>query len=212
MLLYKKTCVSHCPDKYEANNATINQCILVGLQCPDGFYVNAAGDGCVPKVFECKPGYVINAKRTACIPGPGTPVPFPFLFLAGCMSLVVAGSYMKDKKATKVRTCLIWLISSMEPLEYLLIAIFAATLEKVLASAFAFIAVLMLIASNLAFYVYYRRYTVHDRAFADWIRLYPRTQYSLPLACSVINMKLIRFSYSGFFSWDVAEARFTDPI
>lgn len=91
-------------------------------------------------------------------------------------------------------------------------AIFAATLEKTAASAFAFIALLMLIVSNLAFYVYYRRYTVHDSDFSNWIRLYPRTQWTLPLACSVINLKLIRFSYSGFFSWDVAEARFSHPI
>jgi hypothetical protein len=101
----------------------------VGLVCPEGFSVNDAGEGCVPNDFECQEGYVINDKRTACIPGPGSPVPFPFIFLAMCMSIVVAGSYMKEKNSTKVYTCLIMLIGSLELLEYMLIAIFATMLE-----------------------------------------------------------------------------------
>jgi len=51
-LLYNTTCVQYCPDKYEENIAT-GQCILVGLICPEGFYVNEAGNGCVPIEFEC---------------------------------------------------------------------------------------------------------------------------------------------------------------
>ena len=45
------------------------------------------------------------------------------------MSIVVAGSHMKEKNSTKVYTCLIFLIGSLELLEYMLIAIFAAMLE-----------------------------------------------------------------------------------
>jgi hypothetical protein len=83
----------------------------------------------VPNEFECKPGYEINEKRTACIPAPGSPIPFPFIFMAICMSLTVAGSYMKEKDLTKIKTCLIFLISSMEFLQYILIAVFAALIE-----------------------------------------------------------------------------------
>ncbi len=97
LLLYDGKCVDHCPDFFEPNNATINQCIRVGLICPDGFYVNSAGIGCVPNTFECKPGYMINDKNTACIPIPGTPVPFPFLLLAISMIIVVSGSFLKEK-------------------------------------------------------------------------------------------------------------------
>jgi hypothetical protein len=53
LLLYDNTCIDNCPDKFEPNNATNNQCILVGLICPDGFHVNAAGTGCIPNTFEC---------------------------------------------------------------------------------------------------------------------------------------------------------------
>ena len=112
--MYKSTCVDHCPEKYEPNNATINQCILVGLICPAGFYVNAAGEGCVPNDFQCSKGYEINAAKTACIPAPGTPVPFPFFFMTVCIYLVVTGSNLKDKHSTKFTTCLIMLIGSME--------------------------------------------------------------------------------------------------
>jgi hypothetical protein len=97
LLLYDNTCVDNCPDKFEPNNATINQCILVGLICPDGFHVNAPGTGCVPNTFECQPGFMINDKNTACIPVPGTPVPFPFLLFTISMIIVVFGSFLKER-------------------------------------------------------------------------------------------------------------------
>lgn len=82
----------------------------------------------MPTVFECEEGYEINPAGTACVPVPGTPIPFPFLFLSICCGIVVAGSYMKEKESTKVKTCLIWMIAAMEPLEYALLATYALEL------------------------------------------------------------------------------------
>ena len=118
------------------------------------------------------------------------------------MGLVVAGSHMKEKTRTKVVTCLIMLISSMELLEYFLIAIFAALLEKVLASLLAFIAVIMLVASNIAFSVLYKRHTMQDKAYHEWIRLLPKTKLTLPLVVMCVNFKAVRFTFSGFFGLD----------
>jgi len=210
-LLYKNTCVDHCPEKYEENGAEINQCVLVGLVCPEGFHVNDAGEGCVPNEFECEEGYEINDKRTACIPAPGSPIPFPFLFMAVCMGLVVAGSHMKEKNLTKVPTCLIFLIGSMEILEYSLIAIFAARLEQSRASLLALLAVVMLAASNIAFVGYYKKYTMDDKAYADWIRIFPKTKIALPIICSLVNFKVVRFVFSGFFGMDNCLATFDEP-
>ena len=210
-LLYKGTCVDHCPDRYEENNAPVKQCILVGLICPAGFDVNEEGEGCVPKEFECKEGYEINEKRTACIPAPGSPVPFPFFFTAICLGLVVAGSYIKDKDGTKVCTCLIFLVSSLELLEYLLIAISAALLEQFFASFLAFVAVIVLVSSNIAFTVCYQRYTTKDKVYADWIRLFPKTEAALPVICALVNFSAIRFVFSGFFGMDNCLANFHEP-
>lgn len=216
-LLYKGTCIDHCPDKYwnetviGRDNEPVNQCVLVGLICPEGFHVNDAGEGCVPNEFECKDGYEINEKRTACIPAPGSPVPFPFLFTAICMGLVVAGSYMKEKEGTKIFTCLVFLISSMELLEYLLIAIFAALLEEVFASLLAFVAVSVLVASNIVFSIGYRKYTMNDRGYADWIRLFPKTRMLVPIVCTLVNFTSVRFVFSGFFGLENCLATFHEP-
>ena len=159
---------------------------------------------------------MINEKNTACIPIPGSPIPFPFIFMAICMGLVVAGSQMKERNLTKVNTCLIFLIGSMEILEYLLIAIFAALrseakYELLFASFLAFVAVIMLIVSNIAFAVYYKKYTLKDRAYYDWIRVFPKTDIMLPIICSFINFKAVRFVFSGFFGMDNCLANFDEP-
>lgn len=213
-MLYDGTCVDHCPDKYEANNATVNQCILVGLICPDGFHINSAGDGCIPNEFECDPGYEINSKNTACIPAPGSPVPFPFFFLSICLSLVVLGSYMKERIETKVCTCLIFLIGGWEILEYALIAIYSFRLEEdiYIAGYLAGLGLIALIGSNLAFAFYYLRQTMGDRGYADWIRLFPVTQCLLPLLVGLVNLKLVRFVFSGFFGMENCLAQFDKPM
>ena len=185
--------------------------MLVGLVCPDGFHVNAAGEGCVPNKFECAEGYEINAKRTACIPAPGSPVPFPFLFMAVCMGLIVAGSNMKEESLTKVPTCLIFLISSMEILEYFLIAAFAGVLEQYFASLLAAVAAIMLVVSNIAFSVYYKKHTMQDKAYKEWIRVFPVTDCALPIICALVNFKAIRFVFSGFFGMDTCLANFDEP-
>lgn len=212
-LLFDGTCVDHCPDKYEANDAAVNQCILVGLICPEGFHINTAGDGCIPNEFECEPGYEINKKNTACIPAPGSPVPFPFLFMSVCLALVVLGSYMKERTETKVCTCLIFLIGGWEILEYFLIGVYSFRLEDdiYIAGYLAFLGLMALIASNLAFAYYYLKHTMADRAYADWIRLFPTTKCLLPIFVGAFNLKLVRFVFSGFFGMEHCLAQFDNP-
>lgn len=123
----------------------------------------------------------------------------------------MAGSYIKDKDGTKVYTCLIFLVSSLELLEYLLIAIFAALLEQFFASFLAFVAVIVLISSNIAFTVCYQRYTTKDKVYADWIRLFPKTEAVLPVVCALINFSTVRFVFSGFFGMDNCLANFHEP-
>jgi hypothetical protein len=211
LLLYNNTCVDHCPLKFEPNNQTINQCILVGLICPDGFYVNAAGEGCVPIQFFCEEGFEINEAGTACIPIPGTPVPFPFLFLALCCYLIVTGSHLKDKSSTKFGTCLILLIGNMELLEYGLIAVFAAQLGKVMSSLLAWIALFMLIGSNIAFSIQFHRQASKDKHFREWRKHHPKTAFLVPALSMVLNFKTIRFFFSGFFGMANTKAMFHNP-
>jgi hypothetical protein len=68
---------------------------------------------------------MINQQKTACVPQPGSIVPFPFLFLTACLSILVLGSYIKDKFFTKVNTNLIALIGMQEMLIYGLMVCYA---------------------------------------------------------------------------------------
>ena len=209
-LLYKGTCIDHCPDKYEENNLIPNQCVLVGLICPEGFHVDSIGDGCIPNEFECKVGYMINSKNTACIPVPGTPIPFPFLFSGLLMVVVVVDSHMKEKQ-TKIATCLIFLFGSMELLEYVLIAVFANYLEQYLVMLLAIIATVMLILSNVVFGYLYKKFTINDKAYKEWIRINPKTRVIIPFLIFVLNFKFVRFVFSGFFGMDNCAAPFKEP-
>lgn len=133
-----------------------------GLICPFGFHINEAGDGCIPNDFECPPGYMINQQLTACVPAPGSIVPFPFLFLSVCLSILVLGSYIKDKFFTKINTNLIALIGMQELLIYGLIFCYAAYMKLWGPFVLSGISLVMLITSNVVFYVYYKREILND--------------------------------------------------
>lgn len=57
----------------------------------------------------------------------------------------------------------------------------------------------MLVVSNIAFYILYRREIMKDVSFYKWRRLYPRTAKYLPYVALIINFKTIKMLYSGFF-------------
>jgi hypothetical protein len=48
LLLYDGTCVEYCPSKYIANNKSVNECVYIGLLCPEGYAIK--GDNCIPSV------------------------------------------------------------------------------------------------------------------------------------------------------------------
>mmetsp|Transcript_10910 Transcript_10910/g.16558 ORF Transcript_10910/g.16558 Transcript_10910/m.16558 type:complete len:220 (-) Transcript_10910:2542-3201(-) len=129
-----------------------------------------------------------------------------------CSALVVAGSYMKDKRTTKVNTIFVLLVGSMELVEYILIALYAMTLEKYLESILAGIAVLMLIYSNIAFTVSFRRQALLiDPSFNEWCKVHAKTSMLVQLLCFFVNMKFVRYFFSGFFGLENAHAPFSDP-
>ena len=197
--LYNTSCVQYCPPKYEGKNDTM-QCVLVGLICPAGFTINEAGDGCIPNEFECPSGYIINKERTACVPAPGSPVPFPFLILSACLSLLVLGSHVMDKFFTKIHTCLIALLSSQEMLIYVLIVCYSGAYSKWGPFILSLVSVLMLMTSNIAFYLMYKKEVLaSDQIFNKWTRLFPKTQKYLQIFALIVNFKAFKLVYSGFF-------------
>ena len=62
---------------------------------------------------------------------------------------------------------------------------------------------------NIAFYFAYKNSVLHDTSFKNWIRVQPKTQLLLPVACMLINFKFIRLCFSGFFKMI---SPFIDPV
>jgi hypothetical protein len=198
--LFNSTCVEFCPDKYEAND--LGQCVLVGLICPLGFKVSSAGNGCVPDKYQCKSGFEINEARTACVPAPGSVIPFPFFFFALCCGILVLASHIKAKKQTRIVTCLIAFIGSLELFMYFVMLICALTTEKWLPFCLILAAMVVQIAANIYFYMLYSREMCRDPLFQKWQRLNPKYAMYVPIAATIVNFKLIRLLYSGYFGLD----------
>ena len=68
-----------------------------------------------------------------------------------------------------------------------------------------------MIAANIGFTILYWRHTAKDEQFAEWIRIYKKTNYIIPVLCIVVNFKSIRFLFSGFFGMDNCQASFSEP-
>jgi hypothetical protein len=142
---------------------------------------------------------MINQQKTACVPKPGSIVPFPFLFLSACLAILVLGSYIKDKFFTKVNTNLIALIGMQELLLYGLIFCYAGATKVWGAFVLSGIALIMLITSNVIFYVIYKKEIINDQAYAKWCRMYPKTEKYVVLLTLLVNFKSIKMIYSGFY-------------
>lgn len=71
----------------------------------------------------------------------------------------------------------------------------------------------MLMTSNIAFYVIYKKDILSkDSAFTKWLRMYPKTMKYLPIIALVVNFKAIKLLYSGFFGLESCMASFEDPV
>lgn len=180
-----------------------------GLLCPGGFELNQSKDGCIPIKFDCDPGYIINDAKTACVPEPGSAVPFPFLLLALLICLLVLGSYLKDKQATKVLTNLIALIGSLEIIMYVMMVVYAYALGETVILILVLIGLFGLVATNILFVSYLKQQILlKDQVFVKWLHFFPKTSTWVPILSLLVNFKVGRMFYSGFYGLESTLARF----
>ena len=125
------------------------------------------------------------------------------------MSLIVYGSYLKEKFFTKVYTSLICLIGSFEVLMYVLMVGFSAAAKEWLVFTLSSIGLASLIVSNVIFSVYFKREVASkDLVFQKWSYFYPKTKRLLPIACLLINFKCAKIVYSGLYGLESCMAKF----
>jgi len=125
------------------------------------------------------------------------------------LSLLVLGSYLKDKQRTKVKSNLIALIGSLEIIMYVMMIIYAYLLDQILALIFVGIGFLGLLATNILFASYYRQQIlVKDQVFVKWLHFFPKTRTWLPVLILLVNFKFARLFYSGFYGLEQTLARY----
>lgn len=66
----------------------------------------------------------------------------------------------------------------------------------------------MLIASNIIFFLLYRKEVLSDPVFAKFARLFPKSERYLSLLAVFINFKMIKLLYSGFYGLESCLAQF----
>ena len=64
------------------------------------------------------------------------------------------------------------------------------------------VASIMLIVSNMTFYIFYKKEISKDASYAKWVKLFPKIDKYLPVLALVINFKLMKLIYSGFCGWE----------
>lgn len=62
------------------------------------------------------------------------------------------------------------------------------------------VAFFMLLTSNFSFFIYFKKDIVKDPTFLKWTKIYPRTSKWLPVLSIIVNFKLLKMLYSGFYS------------
>jgi hypothetical protein len=129
--------------------------------------------------------------------------------MAVCCGLVVGGSYLKEKRHTKVLTCLVMLIGSSELLMFLLMTSFAYSLEKPFIGTVSLFASIMQIVSNGLFMRVYLKDTLADRRFSEWLRKRPVTGALVKVGI-VWNFKIGRATHCGFFRLEGCTASFKE--
>ena len=174
--------------------------------------MNDEGDGCKPTEFSCPNGQVLNEDATVCVPVSGSIVPFPFGFTIMLYGLIIVASLIKDSKKTKVLASLIAMISTLELVMYLVQMLLAFILAETIIAILTGAGLVSMILLNIIYYkVLFQRYTKTDSDFIQWSKQYDKTSRCLPLFGAIINFKLNKFFYSGFFGLDTCAVMIARP-
>ena len=188
-------------------------CFYVGLECPVNYTAAADGNSCVPTNIVCASGYEVNEQKTACVPLPGSPIPFPFLITSVFISFLVLGSYLKEKFFTKVYTCLISLIGSLEVIMYLIMVALSLNMGEYAIAVLSIVGLVSMIIANVAFTVYYLRDIYgKDLIFSKWLFFFPKTKKLIPFVSCIFNFKTSKILYSGLYGMESSMAKFGAPL
>lgn len=80
---------------------------------------------------------------------------------------------------------------------------YAAYMSEIFVMGLTLVGLMALIGTNIAMYVFFRRYSSDDGDFQRWAKTYSSTASVLPVVALLFNFRILKFLYSGLFSLDV---------
>ncbi|CAI2377119.1 unnamed protein product [Moneuplotes crassus] len=201
------TCVTSCPSDFSVDISDTTRCILEGLQCPFGYSIDSSGTQCEPSSVVCRSGYKVNNEKTKCIPEPGSTIPFPFFIVFIVMAIVIAiGSLVHRQQM--ITTCLIKAIAILE-IPYLIVQIYSAVYISSWGICIGtIIALVVLIAIDIVFYIIYSASVVKDNAYKHWKDKYRCATQTISVLSLLMNFKIFRCLYSKFYGVTTFNAPF----
>ncbi|CAI2380785.1 unnamed protein product [Moneuplotes crassus] len=206
-VLHESKCITDCPTKYQNNTGT---CVEVGLVCPTNFTLSEDETSCVPTRVTCDEGFKLNSSGN-CVPDGTGFVPFPFVFILCCLTLIVIAGKIKDKNHTRVIANLIALYGLVEPALMLTLFISCIFIGKMIPSILAIVALILHYCLNLTMLIRYKTSMMNDKEFSRWILVYRKTKITILILGTAGSFRAFKIFYAGLFGLDSCMARFENP-
>ena len=204
LVLYQNDCIESWPLKYSSQG---NVWVYVGLVCPTDYELNSDKTSWVPTKLTCKSGYQLNSSGNEWIPNPTGIVPFPFIFLIICFSLIVIAGRIKSASSKWISN-FIALFGMVEPGIMITMIASCIPIMEYISAILAAAALIIHYLINIIMFIYFRKVTLKDVEFARWIRSFRKTKIALSVFSILFSFRMYKLFYSAIFGLDNCMARF----
>jgi hypothetical protein len=108
-------------------------------------------------------------------------VPFPYLFIALLLSLIVLAGKIKDKTHSRWLANFLALFGILEPFVMITLLISSAVIKEYIIAAISAGALFLHYIANMIMLIYYSKRTLTDPEYSRWVRGFRKTKITLVL-------------------------------
>ena len=132
---------------------------------------------------------------------------FPHLIAALLIAVIAIGGYLKDRKSY-VPTNMLVFLGPLTFISFIVQCFFAYQQSTRLLFLIMVLAILVKIATNIAFYIYYRIGMKKDEEFATWVEGFKRSSKVIACLGCCCSFKVFKLFYSNFYGHETFKATF----
>ena len=155
----------------------------------------------MPTILTWNSGYQLNSSGDQWIPNPTGIVPFPFIFLLICFTLIVIAGRIKFALSKWIAN-FIALYGIVEPWVMLTMIVSCAPILQYISAILAAIALALYYWINTVMFIYFRKVTLKDAEFSRWIRSFRKTKIALSILSIIFSYRIFKLFYSSIFGLD----------